>query len=121
MSEFDERELPHEGTVQDLRLQAARDAYAAGRLHSRLTQEWRENRDQHAPVEIAEQTLTAIAAANYGSALVEVLGWLAAEHPDLVFRAGCIAQNVMIDGGGRWSEDIPWPPEYPTVEPAVSR
>lgn len=110
MSDHDVQELPHEDTVLDLRMQAARDSFAAGRVHSRLMQEWRANRDQYAPAEIHEQMLTAVAAANYSSALVEVLGWLGVEHPNLVFQAGCIAQMVMIDGGGRWSEDIPWPP-----------
>lgn len=66
--------------------------------------------DQHAPEEVREEMLIAISAANYGWSLVAVLGWLTAEHPHLAYRAGCIAQDVQINGGNRWCEDVPYPP-----------
>lgn len=30
---------------------------------------------------------------------------------DDAYRAGCITQDVMVNGGNRWCEDLPYPPQ----------
>lgn len=102
------RDLPYENTLGGLREKAARDAYQGQEVYGRLLREVRAHSDQYAPEEIREQMMTALSAANYGWSLAAVLGWLAKEHPKLAYRAGCIAEDVMINGGSRWCDDL-WP------------
>ncbi len=111
MTSVFDRELPYEGTFQGLRLQAAEDGHRGQTSHGRIMAEFRSHPDQHAPEEVSEQMLNAISAAGYGWGLVAVLGWLAAEHGDLAYQAACIVQDVQINGGNRWCEDIPYPPQ----------
>lgn len=104
------RELPYEGTVQDFRIQTARDAQRGVEAYSRLFGSIRDERDGPLSPEDTERHLLAISAANYGWAVVGLLGWIGAEFgTEVQWRAAAVAQDIGINGGNKWCEDIPWP------------
>lgn len=113
------RGLPYEGTVQTLREQAARDAYRGEQTYGRLFAQIREYPDTLSPEDTRNDLIVATGCAGYGWGLVAVLGWLAKEHPELAHQAGCIVQDVQINGGNSWCEDMLYPPADDQAEAAT--
>lgn len=94
--------LPYEGSAAEFRLYVGKQAGAAQNRYSDLI-----NRNL-APAERAAHW-DAMHASGFGWALVAVLGWLRDEHgEEMAWNAAAVAQDVMVNGGNSFCEDIPY-------------
>jgi len=112
------RELPYEGTVQDFRMQAARDAYRGERVIGRIVAAGHDRPGPYSP-DARERLLVATSAASYGWGVLGLIRWVGDQYgPDAAWKAAAIAQDIGVNGGNRWCEDIPYPPTDPTEDVA---
>ncbi len=109
--------LPYEGTIGEFRQAIADGAYEGQTTLTELNAQRREFPDSFSPEEWGRRNRVAVGCANYGWALVGVLGYLARTAPDLLRPAAAIAEDIMVNGGNSWCDDVLYPPspERPTA------
>jgi hypothetical protein len=110
MGQVEDRQLPYEGTVQDFRMQAARDAYRGQLATQRLIEETHDQRGPWTSEQVNSHLLGA-SASTYGWGVVALIRWIGEQHgAEQAWKAAAIVQDIGTNGGNHWCEDIPYPP-----------